>query len=157
MVMGDAMNAVEKLIAQHRREQALTFDPHIRKLSEAGVRVMLTKLLGLADDAIDKWATMGPLIEAHRIDVSFSEEERQWEATCHGDIIEVDIQGPNPRLAVGRLLVARQIDSDLGNSYSLRMPYRVALDFGHEHQPDEDGVVPGPEEQVTLKLRIEDY
>lgn len=151
------MNAVEKLIAEHRREQALTFDLHIRKLSEAGVRVMLTKMLGLSDDAIDSWATIGPLIEGYRIDVSFSEEERRWEATCHGEIIEVGIQGPNPRLAVGRLLVARQIDGDPGNSYSLRVPYRVALEFGHEHQPDEDGVVPDPEEQVTLKLRTEDY
>lgn len=101
----------------------------IEEISKDGAHYLLQRLYGLPPGSLDNWLEIGPLIESHKIDLSYLESDESWDASILGiDGLEY-ITAINPRLAVARLLLKMAILRNPESSHALRMPMKEALKF----------------------------
>lgn len=101
----------------------------IEEISKDGADYLIQRLYGLPPGSLDNWLEIGPLIESHKIDLSYLESDESWDASILGiDGLEY-ISAINPRLAVARLLLKMAILKNPEIRHALRMPMKEALKF----------------------------
>ena len=106
-----------------------TLTVSVEHLTDDGLEYLLQRLCGLGERTLADWTYFGPIIEENGIELAYSEDHAEWDASI-GDRDELQyITGTTARSAIGKLILKKHILENSQNTYSLRMRLGEAVKF----------------------------
>lgn len=100
-------------------------------LNETGAGILLAKLYGAHENCVSDWASMGALMERHKVELQvLNDEQSEWDASVGANGETYYSSSKNPRLAIARVLLKKVIAENVESSYEIHLTWKRAFQLG---------------------------